>query len=110
MAVSGRPITAASGGYKGPVGDSVSGGVAQLRIVATTVLSARMRDLTVASPALGGTLKAPVTAGFGPFIVLLGTDGADEADDGVAAGEDAHDIVPPAYRLVQAFLGLLLQI
>jgi diacylglycerol O-acyltransferase / trehalose O-mycolyltransferase len=33
------------------------GGIAQLRIVATTVLSARMRDLTVASPALGGTVK-----------------------------------------------------
>jgi diacylglycerol O-acyltransferase/trehalose O-mycolyltransferase len=32
-------------------------GVAQLQIVATTVLSARMRDLTVASPALGGTVK-----------------------------------------------------
>ena len=34
-----------------------SAGVAQLRVVATTVLSSRMRDLTVASPALGGTVK-----------------------------------------------------
>ncbi len=33
------------------------GGVAQLRVVATTVLSARMRDLTIASPALGGMVK-----------------------------------------------------
>jgi diacylglycerol O-acyltransferase / trehalose O-mycolyltransferase len=34
-----------------------AGGVAHLRVVATTVLSARMRDLTVASPALGATVK-----------------------------------------------------
>ncbi len=34
-----------------------SAGAAHLRIVATTVLSARMRDLTVASPALGETVK-----------------------------------------------------
>jgi len=101
---------ACGGDTKARSGTRSPGGVAQLRIVATTVLSARMRDLTVASPALGGTLKAHVTAGFGPFVVLLGTDGADEADDGVAAGEHAHDIGPPAYRLVQAFLGLLLQI
>jgi hypothetical protein len=26
--------------------------------------------------------------GFGPFIVLLGQDRADQPDDGVAAGED----------------------
>ena len=38
-------------------GTRSAGGVAQLRVVATTVLSARMRDLTVASPALGATVK-----------------------------------------------------
>src|SRR5713101_1612190 len=48
---------ACGGGTKARSGTRSAGGVAQLRIVATTVLSARMRDLTVASPALGGTVK-----------------------------------------------------
>jgi diacylglycerol O-acyltransferase/trehalose O-mycolyltransferase len=48
---------ACGGGAKARSGTRSPGGVAQLRIVATTVLSGRMRDLTVASPALGGTVK-----------------------------------------------------
>jgi hypothetical protein len=38
-------------------GTGSPGSVGRLRVVATTVLSARMRDLTVASPALGATVK-----------------------------------------------------
>jgi diacylglycerol O-acyltransferase/trehalose O-mycolyltransferase len=38
-------------------GTGSAGGVARLRVVATMVLSARMRDLTVASPALGAAVK-----------------------------------------------------
>jgi diacylglycerol O-acyltransferase/trehalose O-mycolyltransferase len=48
---------ACGGGTEARLGARPPGGVAQLRIVATTVLSARMRDLTVASPALGRTVK-----------------------------------------------------
>ena len=48
---------ACGGGAKARPGTGSAGGVAQLRIVATTVLSARMRDLTVASPALGRTVR-----------------------------------------------------
>ena len=49
---------ACGGGTKAQPGARSAGGAAQLRVVATTVLSARMRDLTVASPALGETVKA----------------------------------------------------
>jgi diacylglycerol O-acyltransferase/trehalose O-mycolyltransferase len=45
------------GGTQAWPGAGSSGGVARLRVVATSVLSARMRDLTVASPALGATVK-----------------------------------------------------
>jgi hypothetical protein len=38
--------------------------------------------------------------------VLLGQDGADEADQGVPAGEDPDDVGPPAYFPVEAFLGV----
>ena len=48
---------ACGGGTKAQPGTRFAGGVAQLRIVATIVLSARVRDLTVASPALGETVK-----------------------------------------------------
>jgi diacylglycerol O-acyltransferase/trehalose O-mycolyltransferase len=48
---------ACGGGTKAQPGGRSAGGVAQLQVVATTVLSARMRDLSVASPALGATVK-----------------------------------------------------
>jgi hypothetical protein len=41
---------ACGGGTKAQPGGRSAGGVARLRVVATTVLSPRMRDLTVASP------------------------------------------------------------
>jgi diacylglycerol O-acyltransferase / trehalose O-mycolyltransferase len=48
---------ACGGGTKAQPGARSAGGAGQLRVVATTVLSARMRDLIVASPALGETVK-----------------------------------------------------
>jgi hypothetical protein len=52
-------------------------------------------------------VEAEVAAAFGPFVVLLGQDGADEADQGVAAGEDAHDVGAAADLAVEPFLGYL---
>jgi len=40
----------------------------------------------------GEDVEAEVAAAFGPFVVLFGQDRADEADQGVAAGEDADDV------------------
>src|SRR3954454_21562478 len=37
-------------------------------------------------------VEAEVAAAFGPLVVLFGQDGADEADQRVAVGEDAHDV------------------
>jgi len=53
---------------------------------------------------LGEDLQAHVAAGFGPFVVLLHEDRAGEADDGVAAGEDADDVGPAPQFAVQALL------
>ena len=53
--------------------------------------------------AFGEYLGAHVAAGFGPLVVLLGEDGADEADDGVAAGEDPDHVGPPPDFLVEPF-------
>ena len=47
-----------------------------------------------------------VTAGLGPFVVLLGQNGADEPDDRVPAGEDADDIGPSAYLFIEALLAV----
>jgi len=38
---------------------------------------------------------------------LLGQDGADEADQGVAGGEDAHDVGSAADLSVESFDGYL---
>lgn len=48
---------ACGGGTQAQPGGRSAGGVGRLRVVATTVLSVRMRDLTIASPALGATVK-----------------------------------------------------
>lgn len=42
--------------------------------------------------ALGENIEAEVAASFGPFVGLLGEDGADEADDRVAVREDADGV------------------
>src|SRR5262245_61664416 len=57
-----------------------------------------------AQAGLGEDFEADVAALFGPFVGLLGQYGADEADDGVAVGEDAHDVGAAADFLVESFL------
>jgi hypothetical protein len=54
--------------------------------------------------ALGGDLKAHVTAGFGPFVVLFGEHGADQPDQRGAVGEDADDVGAAADLAVEALL------
>jgi len=55
----------------------------------------------------GEELQAHVAAAFGPFVVLFGRDGADEPDEGAAAGEDAEDVGVAAVFLVEAFWSYL---
>jgi hypothetical protein len=61
----------------------------------------------------GGELPWVRTQGIsthlGPFAGLFGEHGADGADQGIAAGKDAHDGGAPADLAVEAF-GLLDQI
>jgi hypothetical protein len=52
----------------------------------------------------GEDVEAEVAAAFGPFVVLFGEDGADEADQGVPVGEDANDGGATADLAVEAFL------
>ncbi len=52
----------------------------------------------------GEYFRSHIAAGFGPFVVLLGQHGADEADDGVTAGEDPDDVGPPPDLLIQPLL------
>ena len=42
--------------------------------------------------AAGQDVEAEVAASFDPLAVLLGQDGADQAEKGVAVGEDADDV------------------
>jgi len=51
--------------------------------------------------------EAEVAALFGPLAVLFGQDGADEADDGVAVGEDVDDVGAPAHFPVTPLLGVV---
>jgi hypothetical protein len=48
--------------------------------------------------------QSHVAAGFGPFVVLLGQHRADQADDRVTAGEDAHHVGAAPDLLVQPLL------
>ena len=57
--------------------------------------------------AAGQDVEAEVAAAFGPFVGLFGQDGADEADDRVAVGEDPHDVGAPADLAIQALDGYL---
>ena len=57
--------------------------------------------------AAGEDFEAEVAAAFGPFVGLLGQDGADEADDRVAVGEDADGVGAAADLAVEAFDGYL---
>ena len=40
----------------------------------------------------GENVESEVAASFGPFVRLLGEDGADEAGDAIAVGEDANGV------------------
>ena len=52
----------------------------------------------------GEDVEAEVAASFGPFVVLFGKDGANEADQRVAAGEDADHVGAAADLPVQPLL------
>ena len=56
-------------------------------------------------PALGEDVEAEVAALLGPFVVLFGQDGADEADERGPVGEDADDVGAAADLSVEAFVG-----
>jgi hypothetical protein len=55
----------------------------------------------------GQDVESEVAAPFGPLVVLLCQDGADESDQGVAVGEDPDDVGAPADLPVQALRGYL---
>ena len=57
--------------------------------------------------AAGEDVEAEVAAAFGPFVVLLGEDGADEADDRVAVGEDADHVGAAADLAVEPLGGVI---
>jgi len=50
----------------------------------------------------GEDVEPEVAAAFGPFVVLLGQDGADEADERVPVGEDADHVGAAADLLCRA--------
>lgn len=43
-------------------------------------------------PGSGEDIEAEVAAAFGPFVVLFGGQGADEADQRIAVREDPDDV------------------
>ena len=57
---------------------------------------------------LGDRADAHVSAVDGPFVLLLGEDGADEADDRGPVGEDPDDVGAPTDLFVQAFEAVVL--
>lgn len=52
-------------------------------------------------------VEGEVASPFGPFVVLLGEDGPDQARHGVAVGEDPDDVGAPADLLVQPLVGVV---
>ena len=54
--------------------------------------------------ALGQDVQADVAAHLGPFVVLLGQDRTDQADQGIAAGEDPDDVGAAADLPVEPLL------
>ena len=55
----------------------------------------------------GEDVEAEVAAAFGPVVVLLGQDGADESDRCVAVGEDPDDVGAAADLAVEALVGVV---
>ena len=74
-------------------------------MVTSSVVVGRCRDGSDA--AAGEDVEAEVAAAFGPFVVLLGQHGADQADEGVAVGEDADDVGAPADLPVEPLGGVV---
>jgi hypothetical protein len=77
-----------------------------LSVMAMMVLcGVRVGD--VGQAAYGEDVQADVAAHLGPFVVLFGEHGADQADQGGPVGKDADDVGAAADLAVQSFLGLL---
>lgn len=57
-----------------------------------------------AGAAAGKDVQADVAAHLGPFVVLLGQHGADQADEGFTAGEDPDDVGAAADLSVEPLL------
>ena len=55
----------------------------------------------------GEGVESEVAALLGPFVVLLGQDGADEPDNGASVGEDADDVGAAADLAVEALVGVV---
>jgi len=56
----------------------------------------------------GEAFGGHVAAGDGPFVVLFGEHGADEADHGVAVGEDPDDVGAAAEFVVERSASIVL--
>jgi hypothetical protein len=63
--------------------------------------------LGVVGSRLGEDVEPEVAPCFGPFVVLFGQDGADEADDRASVGEDADGVGAASDFAVEAFLGVV---
>jgi hypothetical protein len=61
------------------------------------------REFDGGEAGLGEDVEAEVAASFDPVVVLLGQDGSDEADQGVAVGEDPDDVGAAADLAAEAF-------
>ena len=61
-------------------------------------------------PGLGEDVEANVAAHLGSLVVLFGQDRAGHADQGIAAGEDPHDVGAAGISRLTRSYGLFLQI
>jgi integrase len=59
------------------------------------------------SAAFGEDVQADVAAHLGPFVVMLGEHGADQANHSGSVGKDADDLGAAADLAVQSFLGIV---
>src|SRR4051812_50218041 len=73
---------------------------------ATSLLSTSSSG-SVAARHLAQEVESEVAAAFGPFVVLLGQDSADQADDGGPVGEDADHVGAAADLAVEPFVGVV---
>src|SRR6476659_1859658 len=64
-------------------------------------------DVGEPGSALLEQLEAEVAPLLGPLVVLLGQDGADEPDNGLAIGKDADDIGAAADLAVEPLVGIV---